>query len=171
MFLGQVLTIFSMVIAIAVLYLLARPVINGAIYFPTSEDHVRIVVKLSQAGSGKRIADLGSGDGRILLAFGQANAIVEGFEINPLLVLRSRSAIRTAGLTKNVSVQWRSFWKEDLSRFDVVYVFGFTPIMKRLGKKLKRDLRPGALVVSNIFKFPDWQPAHVEDGVYVYQVQ
>lgn len=51
----------------------------------------------------------------------------------------------------------RDLWKVDcLQDVNVVAVYGLGPIMEPLGKKLKAELRPGAIVLSNEFTFPDW---------------
>ena len=35
-------------------------------------------------------------------------------------------------------------------------------------KKLKKELKPGAVVISNYFTFPKWKPDKVKDDVYLY---
>ena len=60
----------------------------------------------------------------------------------------------------------QDLWKTDglLQDVDVVAVYGLGPIMEPLGKKLRAELRPGSLVVSNEFTFPDWtEEEDVED--------
>ena len=56
-----------------------------------------------------------------------------------------------------------------------VAVNGLYPIMDRLGKKLKAELKPGSIVVSNVFEIPNWRASTRVDGsvgrgVYLYQV-
>jgi len=40
--------------------------------------------------------------------------------------------------------------------------------MEQLEAKIRSQLKPGARVVSNTFKFPHWSAAKVEGGVYLY---
>ncbi|MBI4095211.1 MAG: class I SAM-dependent methyltransferase [Candidatus Liptonbacteria bacterium] len=161
--------IFSLLVSLIFLYMLLRPIVGGAIYFPTSQRNVGVIVSLARVKSGERAADLGSGDGRVVIALAQAGAQeVHGFEINPLLVLRSRAAVKHAGLSGNVFIHWKSFWRADLSSFQVVAVYGIPHIMKSLEKKLARELKPGARVASNVFRFPRWAPAASRDTVYLY---
>ena len=150
-------------LSIGVIVILLRSIINGAIYLPTSNRNVETMMALVKPRQGERAADLGSGDGRILIALAKAGAEAHGYEINPLLVWRSRVAIRRAGLNQKAFVHWRSFWKEDFSSFDLVAVYGITYIMKKLGEKLERELPSGARVISNIFHFPGWSPERVEN--------
>jgi hypothetical protein len=63
----------------------------------------------------------------------------------------------------------QDLWNVDLSDIDVVAVYGLNPIMKDLGEKLQDELRPGSLVLSNVFAIPGWkQSALSSSGVYVY---
>mmetsp|Transcript_2267 Transcript_2267/g.3177 ORF Transcript_2267/g.3177 Transcript_2267/m.3177 type:complete len:116 (-) Transcript_2267:250-597(-) len=65
----------------------------------------------------------------------------------------------------------RDLWKVDLSNVDVVAVYGLHPIMGKLGEKMKQELSPGSLVVSNVFTIPGWKPVKVVDGgIYLYSI-
>jgi hypothetical protein len=175
--------LFGIVLLLAVIYFLGRPIIKGAIYFPTTPRGVKNILKLacpavdfgapkSTAGQGQKIVDLGSGDGRIVIALAQSGAYAEGYEINPILVWSSRRAIRKANLegegAGKAKIFWKSFWRADLSQFDVVIVYGIPYIMKDLQKKMERELRPGTKIISNAFTFPNWTPAAVEGRVRLY---
>ncbi len=127
-----------------ILYLLLRPVTRGAPYFTTKPGSVDAILRLAHAGPHNKVADLGSGDGRILIAFAERGVESHGFEINPLLVWLSRRRISRAGLAGKAFVHWESFWKADLSGFDIVVVYGITHIMKKLEEKLEKELKPGA---------------------------
>jgi cyclopropane fatty-acyl-phospholipid synthase-like methyltransferase len=142
---------------------------NGAIFVPTNRLAVGQMVKLAAVRPGMRVADLGSGDGRIVIAFAQAGAIVDGYEINPLLSWWSKFQISRLRLG-NARIVTASFWPVDLSAYDVVVVFGITHIMERLQKKLAEELHPDTLIISHIFKFPGWTPIIVEGGVRIYKI-
>jgi hypothetical protein len=47
-------------------------------------------------------------------------------------------------------------------------VYGISYIMGRLQQKLKRELKPGARIISNYFIFSDWQPRQQEGNFYLY---
>ncbi len=164
-----ILEFAEVLVLIVVLYFMLRPIVNGAVYFPTSNEHADLVMKLADLRPGQKIADLGSGDGRMVIAFAKTGAEAVGYEVNPWLVWKSNKTIRAAGLSRKAHVFWKSYWREDLSGFDAVYVYGITFIMPRLGKKLRKELRPGARVIANIFEFPDWQADRIEDRIYVYR--
>jgi len=160
--LESVLLIFVML----VIWFLAR----GAVFVPIHQSKIEIILRMAQIQPKQKIADLGSGDGRIVIAFARAGAEAHGFEINPLLVWWSRHKIRMAGLGDRAFIHFQSFWPADLSRFDVIIVFGIDYIMKRLGRKLRRELRSGAKVISFAFPLPGWQEEKKERGVYLYTI-
>ena len=121
---------------------------------------------------GERIADLGSGDGRIVIACARHGIRAEGYEINPILVYSSRRAIRRAGLEKLATVHWKSFWRADLASFDAIFVYGIPYIMADLRKKLEHELRPGTKIISHVFPFPEWTSAakHEAEKIYLYKI-
>ena len=114
------------------------------------------------------MADLGAGDGKIVIAFARSGAEAHGYEINPILVLFGRWKIRRAGLRGRAFMHWQSFWGVDLSGFNVITVFGIGHIMNRLERKLQIELLSGARVASNVFPFPNWPPTDSLDGVLLY---
>lgn len=154
-----------------VLFFILLPILRGAPFVPTRKERIVRALKLVGLKPGQKIVDLGSGDGRILKAAAKKGARAYGFELNPLLVWASKRAIKKQGLGDLAVCQWRNFWWCDLSSFDIVFVYGLSHIMKGLEKKLQRELRPGAKVVSFIFQFPNWQPVRKDkSGIYIYSV-
>lgn len=58
-----------------------------------------------------------------------------------------------------------------LDNVDVVAVYGFNPIMSKLGEKLRKELKPGSVVLSNVFSIPGWRQSSLSsNGVFVYSV-
>jgi len=151
-------------------YIMLRPMINGAIYFQTSSKNVEAIIRLAEITPGEKVADLGSGDGRILIALARAGAEAHGYEVNPILIMRSRRAIREAGLSGKAFVHWRSFWRADLSDYRTIVVYGIPFIMGKLGKKLTAELPPGTKVISNIFTFPNLKEIQAEGSVRLYAI-
>lgn len=145
--------IFNLILLVLSLGLLFT-IISGAPYLPTDEKSIAEMLALANIAPGQHVADLGSGDGRILMAFARVGAVADGYELNPLLVWLSRWRIRRAKLRDRCSVYQKSFWKADLSQYDIIVVFGITRIMPKLEAKLRQELRPGTLILSHVFQFP-----------------
>ena len=142
----------------------------GAFFAPSRKDIVGKIVNISGVKPGDTAVDLGSGDGRLVIAFAKAGAQAHGYEVNPILVWLCKYKIKKAGLSGKAFVHQKSFWRIDFSQFNIVTVFGINYMMKRLEAKLKKELKPGARVVSNYFIFPTWQYFKKEDDVSLYKV-
>ncbi|MFH1423719.1 MAG: methyltransferase domain-containing protein [Candidatus Nealsonbacteria bacterium] len=141
----------------------------GAIYVSSKEEKIKKIIKLAEIKPGEKAVDLGAGDGRLVIALAKKGAEAHGYEINPALVWRARRNINKAGLKRKAFIHWKNFWNEDLFEFDIIAVYGFDYVMKKLEKKLERELKNNARVVSNTFCFPTWPQIKDEDGVYLYK--
>lgn len=159
------------------LFFIFLPILGGAPFVPTHRERIARALQLVNLKPGQKIADLGAGDGRILIACAKKGAEATGFEINPFLVWQANSKIKKEGVASpalprssgSAVCQWKNFWGQDLSSFDIVFIYGFGHIMKGLEKKLQKELKTGAKAVCFIFPFPNWQPATKENGIYLYQ--
>lgn len=137
-------------------------------YFETTRYRVTAMVHLSGLKSGEKVADLGSGDGRISEAFGKLGAVVTGFELNPKLAEISKTSILEQKLNDNITILEQDFWDADLSPFDVIAVYPMPDIMRHLEEKLLKELKPGARVLTNYYQFPNWKHTALKDHIYVY---
>ena len=143
--------------------------LSGAPYIPTKAAGVERIIACCELKPGLKAADLGSGDGWLVIALARAGAEAHGFEINPLLVWWSRRKVRQAGLEELAFIHWQNLWRADLSSFDYVTLFGATHIMRRLENKLRRELKPGSRVISLGFQFPTWPLQEQRGAIYIYQ--
>jgi protein-L-isoaspartate O-methyltransferase len=146
------------------------PLGRGAIYDPSSENETRMMADLADVRRGEKVADLGSGDGRVVIALALKGAEAHGYEINPVLVLVSRRNIRKAGLAGRAFIHWGTFWRKDLSRYSLITVFQVGFVMARLEAKLSRELAPGARVVSHYWRFPGLSPERTQGNIYRYRI-
>jgi len=107
-----------------------------------------------------RFIDLGSGLAGTLCQLSRRypQAHFEGVETAPLVFLASwfRCLFR-----KNCRVRYRSLWKVDLSRYDVVYCFLSPVPMPDLWKKARAEMRSKSVLVSNTFEIPGIAPKQV----------
>jgi ribosomal protein L11 methylase PrmA len=111
-------------------------------------------------GLADTVYDLGSGDGRLVIAavrdFGARAAI--GVEIDPALVARSREYARRAGVADRVTFLQQDFFRADVAPASVVTLYLTREMNIRLAPKLQAELRPGTRVVSFDFDMGDWEP-------------
>ena len=68
----------------------------------------------------KKFIDLGSGDGRVVIAAAQAGYHATGIELNPVLVSLSYLAAYRAGVLSMVSFRMKDFWSIDLKDYDAI---------------------------------------------------
>lgn len=150
-------------------FLLSSHLERGAPFVPSNKKKIKNMLALLGALQGMKAVDLGSGDGRLVMALARAGAQAHGYERNPILVFWARSRIWFAGLAAKAFIHHGSFWGTNLSSFDVVVIYGISGIMRELEEKLGRELQPGARIVSNTFPFPSWQPKREVEKVYLYE--
>ena len=141
---------------------------RGAPFVPMHAKNVRAMVAFAGLQPQERLFDLGSGDGRILLAAAERGARAEGWEINPILVLASRLRIARAGLGSRARVHWGNLWRAPVGEADVITLFFVHPQMPRMEKFLQKKLRAGARVVSYGFRFPTWKAGQSQNGSHLY---
>lgn len=124
---------------------------------PTSHAMVEAMLDLAKLRSDDVLIDLGSGDGRIVIAAakrGITKAI--GIEDNPVLVRRSREAAVKAGMPFRlgdplVEFRCQSLFEANTSEATVVMLFLDREPHKKLLRKLVTELRPGTRIISNTF--------------------
>ncbi|XP_072289145.1 adenine nucleotide translocase lysine N-methyltransferase [Eucyclogobius newberryi] len=127
-------------------------------YLPSSKEQTVNVMRLLQGRSG-RLADLGSGDGRLVFAAASSGFRSTGFEINSILVAYARARARWTGLpSSHANFVKADFWKADLSSYNNVTAFLAPGAIEALGDKLLRELPDGAFVVSCRFPLSHWTP-------------
>jgi len=153
--LGILLYLAIMVAAGVAAYFLG--LMNGALYVPTDPKMTEDMLDVAMLASGDKLVDLGSGDGRLVIAAAKRGIPAVGYEINPLLVFISRRKARAAGVEELATFYRRDFWHADLSAYSVVMVFGIGHIMARLERKLDKELASGSRVVCNLFALPNWK--------------
>lgn len=143
---------------------------KGGPFVPTSKKTTQQMIDLAMITSTDRVADLGSGDGRLLVgAISAGAASAEGYEIHPGLVWISRLRAKGRHTSSKIRIYQKSFWNADLSNITIVFLYQLPDPMKRLEEKLKRELPTGARVVSHAFPFPNWEPTEVRGKIYLYK--
>ncbi len=160
----ETIYIILFIILISLFSLWASAFFFGAPFQSSTNNELKKMIELSGIkSSGKKelkIADLGSGIGKVLIAFAKLNPNIKayGYEINPLLVWISNCRIKSLGLQDRIFVKTKNFWNQDFSKFDLITSFQVGYAMPGLEKKFQKELKRGAKIVSNSWKLPRWQP-------------
>ena len=166
----DLLFIVTITVSIAVLAGGLIYLIQGPPYVPLRNEPAEHMLKLINKQQPKYILDMGSGDGRLVILLAKKGYRVDGVELNPWLVWRSRRAIKKAGVGDHAHIYWGNFWNFPVERYDMVTLYVTQHIMPRLEAKLLAELTPGAHIVSNFFTFPQLQPSARSGKVVLYTV-
>lgn len=164
MYMEAILSILILVVTVFLFFY----IMSGPPYLPSKIENIEKIIRLAEIKPGQKVVDLGSGDGRIVIALAKIGAEAHGVEINPALVWLSRKNIKKAGLQAKSFIHMGSFWRQDFSSFDVVIIYGMSHIMKRLEKKLQHELKPGSRVICSVFQFPNWQCEKKDGTAHLY---
>lgn len=120
---------------------------------------VNEMLRLGSVTADDIVYDLGSGDGRIVIAAARdRGARGVGFEIDPALVAQAVERARRLGLAERVTFRQDDLFQADLREATVVTLYLSPDLNRRLRPKLLSELRPGARVVSHSFDMGDWAP-------------
>jgi tRNA G37 N-methylase Trm5 len=132
-------------------------------YVPTPHEVVSRMLELAEIKQGDVLYDLGSGDGRIVVAAAKKFGIKSvGFEIDPVLVKDSRQIIKQAGLEELVEIREQDIRTVDFSPASVITMYLYPAANLRLRPVLMRELKPGSRVISHDFNMGSWKPDRVE---------
>lgn len=132
--------------------------VSDVIFLPTAADLTDPLLDLASVTSDDLVADLGCGDGRIVIRAAQrVGARGLCVEIDPGLVARSRAAADTAGVTQRVRFVEGDLFEAPLEGVTVVALYLSPALNERLRPKLFRELAPGTRVVSHNFGMGDWE--------------
>ena len=155
-------------LGLIVLFCFSFVLLFGAPYVPTLTPQVKTALKLADLQPGQTLLELGSGDGKVLIAAAQAGLIAVGYELNPLLVFISW--VRTRKYKKQVRVVWGSFWTQPWpSGTAALFTFLHPNFMQRLDKKIVQSNLQNVKLVSFAFEIPNKQAIKHENGVFLYE--
>ncbi len=133
-------------------------------YVPTQPEFIRGFFDLAPVTPADVVYDLGSGDGRLLFAALEKGAgRVVGVELNPELVRRARETAEARGLDGRATFLQADVMDVNLSEATLVLCYLFPTASAALRPKLAAELKPGARVVMESFRVPDWIPTRTMD--------
>lgn len=149
------------------------PALYGLPSRPTHPDRIRRALKLANLQPGEVLYDLGAGDGRVLLiAAKEFGAQAVGVEIGPVQCALIWLRIVASGLGEKIQLKWGNYFKTDLSRADVVFIYATSREVMRLAPYLEKQMKPGSRVVSISADFPEWEPSGFDerDLIFTYSM-
>ena len=145
--------------------------LQGPFFAPTTDKRIKQILQLAKLKPGMKVIDLGAGDGRILIGLVKAHPQITavGVELDPKYVRLTKANIKAAGLENKIQIKQASFWNTDLSKYDVITIYGIQRIMGKLEKKLKGEIKKSCKVISVFFHFPSWEPKEQLGDIRLYK--
>lgn len=144
-------------------------------YVSTPAADVQQMLDMAAVAPGDYLIDLGSGDGRIVIAAARRGVRAHGVELDPALVELSRERARQAGVADLADFSQGDAFDADISAATVVTLYLLPEVNIALKPKLLRELRPGARVISGNFDMGRWVPDRHEaslssGGIYLWVI-
>lgn len=130
---------------------------KDVIWVPTPETLVQKMLEIAKVTPQDFVVDLGSGDGRTVIAAAKKGANAVGIEFNKDMVELSKKRAEEAGVNGKATFLNQDLFEYDLSKATVITMFLLPDINLKLRPKLL-DLKPGTRVVSNTFTMGEWKP-------------
>ncbi len=155
------------VIGIIVFILFTFVILFGAPFLPTLKKNVKPAIKLINLKPGQTLLELGSGDGRVLLAAAEAGLNVVGYELNPILYVISW--IRTRRYRKQVKIVLGNYWNKKWPETDGIFVFLLNRYMVKLNTRIVQTYANPVKLVSFAFKIPNREEDTEKHGLYLYK--
>jgi hypothetical protein len=166
------MTVLVWVVGVLLFLSFLAIVFRGAPFVPTRRGDVEAVFSVHSFKAGERFIDLGSGDGRLLMAAAERGIAATGFELNPFLA--AYSWLRVRRVHPRPVIRIADFWLTPLPKDTaVVFVFLAGPYMKKLDSKLQSEsdrLNKPILLISYGMKVPLRQPEE-RGGLLIYRYE
>jgi protein-L-isoaspartate O-methyltransferase len=132
-------------------------------YYPTPEIVVQKMLELGELQPGQKMFDLGSGDGRIVIAAARKfKADATGVEFDASLVRQSTEKIKTLGLASTAHIIHGDLLKQDYSSADLLTVYLLPDSNEKVRPLLEKQLKKGTRIVAHDFEFSGWTPEKTE---------
>ena len=130
---------------------------KDVVWVPTPPELVERMLDLVKVTPQDFVMDLGSGDGRNLIAAARRGARARGVEFNPDMVALSRRAAAEAGVGARVEIVQGDMYAADISQATVLALFLLPSNLLEFRIKFF-NLAPGTRIVSNTFGIEGWEP-------------
>ncbi len=134
---------------------------KDVVWVPTPEELVEKMLDMAKVTPQDIVMDLGSGDGRNVIAAAKRGARAIGVEFNPDMVALSRQRAKEAGVSDRATFIEGDMFEADVSKATVLALFLLPSNLDKLAPKFLA-LKPGTRIVNNTFNVTGWGPDETE---------
>ena len=136
---------------------------RDVVWVPTPHVTVDKMLDAAQVSPQDFVIDLGSGDGRNIIAAAKRGARGRGVEFNPDMVALSKRLAAAEGVSDKAEFVEGDMYEADISQGTVFAIYLLPANMNRLAPKFL-TLKPGTRIVANTFTFDEWEPDVRQEG-------
>ena len=139
---------------------------KDVVWVPSTPEVVEKMLDVAKVTPQDFVMDLGSGDGRMIIAAAKRGARGVGVEYNPDMVALSRQRAKEAGVDGKAMFEQGDMYEADISKASVMALFLLTANLDKMKDKFLA-LKPGSRIVLNTFRITGWEPDEtvtVENG-------
>src|SRR5438105_15169395 len=129
---------------------------KDVVWVPTRHALVERMLDLATVTERDFVVDLGSGDGRMVIAAAKRGARALGVEYEPEMVALARRHGAAAGVAERAQFVQGDMFQADFSQATVLALFLLPANLRRLTPKFL-DLTPGTRIVSNSYRIEGWE--------------
>ena len=130
---------------------------SDAPFLPTKMNNIRKILKLAGVKKGKKFYELGSGDGRVVIAAAKLKAEAIGIEQSWIRVMYSKYIASKLKL-KNTRFYHGNIFSKIYQDADIVYIYLLSKGVRKLDEKLKKELKKGSIIITQTYHFSNWKP-------------
>lgn len=129
-------------------------------YVPTPPAAVQKMLEMAQVGPSDYLVDLGSGDGRIVIAAVRDHDAGRalGVDLDPWWQAAATRRARSAGVEERATFVHGDVFEYDFSAATVLTMYLLPALNLRLRPLILDRMAPGTRIVSNSFDTGEWRP-------------
>lgn len=127
-------------------------------YVPTPDEVVEKMLDLADVQSSDYVIDLGSGDGRIVIAAAKRGASAHGIDLDPERIAEARENAQSEELDDQTMFMEENLFDTDFTKASVITMYLLPSVNEKLRPELLDKMEPGTRIVSHSFSMGDWEP-------------
>jgi len=133
---------------------------KDVVWVPTPHTLTEKMLDMAKVTAKDFVIDLGSGDGRNVIAAAKRGARALGVEWEAQMVAISRKNAQAAGVADKARFVQGDMFEADISQATVLALFLLPDNLRKLKPKFEK-LKPGTRIVTNGFEIDGWEPKEI----------
>lgn len=134
---------------------------KDVVWVPSADDLIETALDMANVGRNDFFIDLGSGDGRVVVAAARRGARALGIEYDAQLVDYSRQMASRLGVSERAQFMRGDLFQTDFSQATVLYLYLLPGLNAKLMPAILQQMKPGTRVLAAQFGIGHWRPQKV----------